>query len=107
MERHWQLLSGDKRFIRVRMCIVIRLLLLLLLLLPPHTYWKNLGGFSITLVLMMQIHFACLPLTPAAEPSVLPLSEVCSVRSLHYITTSLQVLKTFCISPSSPDRTCL
>ena len=77
------------------MCIVIRLLLLLLLLLPPHTYWKNLGGFSITLVLMMQIHFACLPLTPAAEPSFLPLSEVCSVRSLHYITTSLQVLKHF------------
>lgn len=30
VERHWQLLSGDKRFIRVRICILIRLLLLLL-----------------------------------------------------------------------------
>lgn len=35
VERHWQLLSGDKRFIRVRICILIRLLLLLLLL--PQT----------------------------------------------------------------------
>ena len=48
MERHWQLLSGDKRFIRVRMCIVIRLLLLLLLL-PPILTGKTWEVFLLLL----------------------------------------------------------
>ena len=61
VERHRQFLFGDKGFIRARMCVWIRLPL------PPQTYWKNPRGFfSITLVLMMQINFACLPPIPSA-----------------------------------------
>lgn len=45
VERHRQFLFGDKRFIKVRMCILIRLLLL-----PPQTYWKNPRGCFLLLL---------------------------------------------------------